>query len=86
MQELGYKNFNVSGYFGLLFPANTPRDRVERIQRETADALVAPELKRIMEISDYFMSGSKPDEFSAFLKKDYDFQDKLMREVGLKPN
>lgn len=86
MQELGYKDFDVSGYFGLLFPANTPRDRVERIQSETAKALAAPELKRIMETSDYYISGSKPDEFAAFLKKDYEFQDKLMREVGLKAN
>ncbi|MEA2982848.1 MAG: hypothetical protein QOF91_189 [Alphaproteobacteria bacterium] len=86
MQELGYKDFNVAGYFGLLFPANTPRDRVERIQSETAKALAAPELKRIMETSDYYISGSKPDEFSAFLKKDYEAQDKLMREVGLKTN
>jgi tripartite-type tricarboxylate transporter receptor subunit TctC len=86
MQELGYKDFNVSGYFGLLFPANTPRDRVERIQSETAKALAAPELKRIMEASDYFISGSKPDEFSAFLRRDYEFQDRLMREVGLKAN
>jgi len=49
-------------------------------------ALAAPELKRIMETSDYYISGSKPDEFSAFLKKDYEAQDTLMREVGLKTN
>jgi tripartite-type tricarboxylate transporter receptor subunit TctC len=86
MQELGYKDFNVSGYFGLLFPAKTPRDIVERIQSETAKALAGPELKRIMETSDYYISGSKPDEFSALLKKDFEYQDKLMREVGLKAN
>lgn len=86
MQELGYKDFNVSSYFGLLFPANTPRDRVERIQVETAKALGAPDLKRIMESSDYYIAGSKPDEFATFLKKDFEDQGKLMRDVGLKAN
>jgi tripartite-type tricarboxylate transporter receptor subunit TctC len=28
--------------------------------------------------------GSSPDEFAQFLKADYDYQDKLMTELGLK--
>jgi tripartite-type tricarboxylate transporter receptor subunit TctC len=86
MKELGYQDFDVSGYFGLLFPRNTPRNRVDRIQMETAKALATPEFKRIMENSDYYISGSTPDEFSAFLKKDYDSQERLMKDVGLKAN
>ena len=29
LQELGYKDFDITGYFGLLFPANTPHDRID---------------------------------------------------------
>jgi tripartite-type tricarboxylate transporter receptor subunit TctC len=28
--------------------------------------------------------GSSPEEFAAFLQKDYSYQDKLMTELGLK--
>ena len=35
-QELGYTDFDVTGYFGLLFPAMTPQDRIRaRLRRVT---------------------------------------------------
>ena len=39
LQELGYADFDVTGYFGLLFPAQTPADRIDRIHREAIKAL-----------------------------------------------
>ena len=33
LQELGYKDFDVTGYFGLLFPAGTPHERIDAIYR-----------------------------------------------------
>jgi tripartite-type tricarboxylate transporter receptor subunit TctC len=84
LQELGYKDFDVTGYFGLLFPANTPGDRVEKIQREVTKALNSPTLKNVMQTAGMYVVGSTPDEFTAFLKKDNEHQDRLMREVGLK--
>ena len=84
LQELGYKDFNLIGFFGTLFPANTPRDRVERMNRETVKALATPELKRLIEEAGLYVVGSSPDEFTAFLKKDFDYQGRLMSELGLK--
>lgn len=84
LQELGYKDFDVTGYFGLLFPAGTPRDRIETIYRASKDALSSPELKRVLDVSGMYAVGSSPDEFAAFLKQDYAYQDKLMGELGLK--
>ena len=84
MQELGYKDFDVSGYFGLLFPAGTPMDRVNRVRDETVKALATPEVKRFMETSDFYSVGSTPSEFAAFLAADYKVQEQMMRDVGLK--
>jgi len=84
LQELGYKDYDVTGYFGFLFPANTPRDRIERIHRESVKALATPELKRIMTTAGMYVVGSTPDEFDAFLRKDYEYQGRLMEEIGLK--
>ena len=83
MQELGYKDFDVSGYFGLLFPAGTPPDRVKRVQEETVKALAAPEVKTFMDVSDFYIVGSTPAQFTAFLQDDYKVQEKQMRAVGL---
>lgn len=84
LQELGYKDFDVTGYFGLLFPAGTPRDRIGAIYRAAKDALSSPELKRVLDVSGMYAVGSSPEEFAAFLRQDYQYQDKLMGELGLK--
>jgi tripartite-type tricarboxylate transporter receptor subunit TctC len=84
LQELGYKDFDVTGYFGLLFPAGTPRDRVERIYHASKDALASPQLQRVLDISGMYPVGSSPEEFAAFLQRDYQYQDRLMGELGLK--
>jgi tripartite-type tricarboxylate transporter receptor subunit TctC len=85
MTEAGVPDYNLTGYFGILFPAGTPKDRVERIYRESAKALAAPELKRIIEINGLYSVGSTPDEFAAYLKQDYEYQGKLIDELGLRP-
>jgi tripartite-type tricarboxylate transporter receptor subunit TctC len=84
LQELGYKDFDVTGYFGLLFPAGTPRDRIDRIYHASKDALASPELQRVLDVSGMYPVGSSPEEFAAFLQKDYAYQDELMTELGLK--
>ena len=58
-----------------------PRDRVELIARESAKALASPELKRIVEDNGLFVVGSTPDELTAYVKKDYEFQGRLMDEL-----
>jgi putative tricarboxylic transport membrane protein len=84
LQELGYQNFDLTGYFGILFPANTPRERVERFQRETAKALATPEIRRLIEDNGLYVVGSTPDAFAAFLTQDFAYQGRLMEEIGMK--
>ena len=37
LQELGYKDFDVTGWFGLLFPKATPQARIDRIYSESGE-------------------------------------------------
>jgi tripartite-type tricarboxylate transporter receptor subunit TctC len=84
LQELGYKDFDVTGYFGLLVPAGTPPDRIDRIYHSSKGALSSSELQRVLDVSGMYPVGSSPDEFAAFLQQDYAYQDRLMGELGLK--
>ena len=83
MQELGYTDFDVTGYFGLLFPAMTPQDRIERLYTESRKALDAPEVKMVIEAAGMYPVGSTPAEFAKFLEEDFTYQGRLMRELGL---
>ena len=84
MTEAGIKDYNLTGYFGILFPAGVPAERVDRIYRETMKALATPEMKRVIEDNGLFVVGSSPAEFAAYIKQDFDYQKTLMDELGLK--
>jgi tripartite-type tricarboxylate transporter receptor subunit TctC len=69
----------------LLFPAKTPVDRIDRIYRESTAALESAELKRVMDVGGFYPVGSSPADFGRFLKSDFEFQGKLLKELGLTP-
>jgi len=46
VRELGFPNLELEGWNGLFAPARTPRDVLERLQREAAAAVRHPEVAR----------------------------------------
>jgi tripartite-type tricarboxylate transporter receptor subunit TctC len=65
--EAGVKGFDASSWFGLLAPAGTPADIVNRIQQEAAKAMGSPELKERLLSQGAIPSGMKPADFSAYI-------------------
>ncbi len=61
------KGFDASSWFGLLAPAGTPPDIINRIQQESAKALGAPALKERLLAQGAIPSGMTPAEFTAFI-------------------
>jgi tripartite-type tricarboxylate transporter receptor subunit TctC len=84
-QELGLKEMDVTGYYGLLFPAATPRERVALIHREAVKALQTPMLKKVLADSGVRAIGSTPEEFGRFLADDMRWQIDIIKRIGLPP-
>ena len=63
----GLKDYEASSWFGLLAPAGTPADIVNRIQQESAKALNAPALKERLLAQGAIPSGMPPAEFAKFI-------------------
>ena len=61
------RNFEASSWFGLLAPAGTPADVVNRIQQELAKALALPAVKERLVTQGAIPSGNTPAEFTAFI-------------------
>jgi len=57
--------FEFSSWQGFFVPANTPREVVVTIQRETAKALKAPDLIERLRVGGNEPVGSAPAEFDA---------------------
>jgi tripartite-type tricarboxylate transporter receptor subunit TctC len=82
--EAGVKGFDASSWFGLLAPAGTPADIVNRIQQEAAKSLGAPELKERMLSQGAIPSGMKPAEFAAYIAAETKKWERVVKASGAK--
>jgi tripartite-type tricarboxylate transporter receptor subunit TctC len=83
VRELGYPLLEADGWNGLFVPAKTPREIVERLQRETAAAVRNPETaKRLLEIGAEPV-GSTPAEQDAILKRQVDQFRPVIKEMKI---
>jgi tripartite-type tricarboxylate transporter receptor subunit TctC len=82
--EAGLPKAEFNFWVGLLAPAGTPRDVVNRINAEVQKALAGPDMKeRLANLGNdpMFMS---PAEFDVFLKEEYTVLGEVMRAAGVK--
>ena len=70
MQEQGVPGFELSTWFGLLAPANTPKSIVDKLSREMRKAVADPEFKNRITTLGLDVVGSTPEEMLALMKTD----------------
>jgi tripartite-type tricarboxylate transporter receptor subunit TctC len=68
--ESGVPGFASTSWQGFFVPARTPRDVVDRIREETAQALQAPDLRDRLAALTYEPVGSTPEDFDAYFKSE----------------
>jgi len=66
--EAGLPGFETTVWFGLLAPANTPRDIVERLNREIARALNDADVKKQFATQGIDALGGTPEQFAAYIR------------------
>jgi tripartite-type tricarboxylate transporter receptor subunit TctC len=83
VRELGFPGLELEGWNGLFAPAKTPKDIIDRLQRETAAAVRHPEvMKRLVELGAEPV-GSSPAEQNAMLKNQMDQFRAVIKEMRL---
>jgi tripartite-type tricarboxylate transporter receptor subunit TctC len=66
--ELGYPNVNVQTFAGIVAPAGTPKDVVDKLHDAIAAAVRSPEVRDKLEKFNQFPVGNTPKEFTTFLQ------------------
>ncbi|MBL8308767.1 MAG: tripartite tricarboxylate transporter substrate binding protein [Rubrivivax sp.] len=61
------RNYEASSWFGLLAPAGTPPEVVNRVQQEVAKALAQPAIKERLQSQGAIPSGNTPADFAKFI-------------------
>jgi tripartite-type tricarboxylate transporter receptor subunit TctC len=81
--ESGIPGFDSTSWQGLFAPAGTPRGIVDRLQRETAKALGAPEVRERLTGLGGDIVASTPEEFGAKFKADLAMFARIIREAKI---
>lgn len=82
--ESGYPGFESSGWLGFAFPARTPPEIVDRIQREIVAVLNLSEVEKQLQDLGLDAEPNDPVSFLALIKSDHARWDKLVRDAGLR--
>ena len=83
--EAGLPGFDSALWYGLWAPAGTPEAVVDRIAKDVARALAAPDVReRLAKLSAETMSMT-PAEFARFVRNEAESVARIVRAAGIKP-
>ena len=87
MSEVGFPGFEETApWVGLLAPAKTPAAIVNRLNDAMLKALAKPEVKAQLEKLGAVIVGDSPAAFTAYLKRDYDRWEQVIKSAAIKPD
>lgn len=86
VRELGYPQLESLAWIGLLAPARTPAEIVERLAVETQRALAAPEARTILSRAGFDVIASTPAEFQKWQRAEIAKWGKVIRATGARPD
>ena len=84
VSESGLSGYEVITWFGILAPAKTPADIVNRLQQEIAKSVVLPNVKEQIAKLGLETVASTPENYAAFLREENVKWSKLVKDLNLK--
>jgi tripartite-type tricarboxylate transporter receptor subunit TctC len=84
MAESGISGQEAETMQGMLAPAGTPREVVERLQREVAKIVALPEVKEQLSGMGFDPIANTPEQFGAYIHAEITRWAKVVREANIK--
>jgi tripartite-type tricarboxylate transporter receptor subunit TctC len=84
LDESGLPGFEVLTWFGILAPAGTPREIVNRLNGEILQVVARPAVKEQLLKTGFEIVPNTPEEYAAFLKAEHARWGKIVRDLNLK--
>lgn len=85
-REAGFTDAEYPIWYGLFVPSKTPRDIVDRLYRETAQALQTPKVRERMTALGVDSMALTPSEFDAYVQSEIALNAGLIQKAGIKPD
>jgi tripartite-type tricarboxylate transporter receptor subunit TctC len=84
ISEAGLTGFDTSGWFGLLAPAGTAREVIDRVAAASNEAAKSPDVVATLARQGFDMAGGSPEEFAVFIRDDLAKWERVAGAAGLK--
>jgi tripartite-type tricarboxylate transporter receptor subunit TctC len=78
-KEAGVPEFSYDAWFGLMAPANTPPDVLEKIAKDVAEVMAAPDVRERLAAQGTTVTTSTPAQFTQTLRKDTETYSALLK-------
>ncbi len=83
--EAGLPNFDVGLTFGLLAPAKTPKDVVDRLNAEVGRIIALPDFREKVEAQGLQIFVSTPEQYRAHLAAESEKFARIIKAAGIQP-
>ena len=83
--ESGLPGYEIVAWGGLVVPAKTPPAIVSKLNAAANKALQAPGMKEKMTTLGLELVGGTPEEFGAFIRREYAKWSDVAKKIGIKP-
>jgi tripartite-type tricarboxylate transporter receptor subunit TctC len=84
-EATGFKDYEITTWWGMLAPAGTPADAIARLSTAMARIAQMPDIKERFGALGLEPASSTPEQFSSFIKSEIAKFGKLAKAAGVKP-
>jgi len=83
-EAAGLKGFDATAWFGLVAPAGTSREIVNKIRNDVAKALESAEVREKFAMQGALPVGDTPEQFTAYIRGEVDKWTQVVKFSGAK--
>ena len=83
--ESGYPGYQATNWYGYYAPAKTPKDVLDRLNKEIVKALNSTEVKDLFAKQGLEAAPGTPEELAKFSKTEWETWGKVVKQAGIKP-
>lgn len=83
-KEAGYPDFDVTGWYGFVVPAGTPREIVVKLNKQINRLLETKGVRDSLIGAGFEPKGGSPEEFGALIRRDHERWGKVVKVSGVK--
>jgi len=84
VRESGYPSYEVTNWHGLVGPKGLSKDIVERVNKETNEALKSKDVEKVLAGDGLEPAGGSAAEFAAILKNEVARWGQVVKQAGVK--